>query len=50
MCSIEDNERYHKSIYDEKGSGGSIPLSYNSTKYTLISFGLTINLNEIRLK
>ena len=43
MCSIEDHEIYHRYINDEASSGGGIPLTFNSTIYYLISFGITLN-------
>ena len=43
MCSIKAYEIKHKIINEYSSSGGGRPLSYNSTKYVLLSFDLTPN-------
>ena len=50
MFSIEGNERYHKSINYYSSSGGGIPPPYNSTKYALISFDITLDFIAILIK
>ena len=50
MCSIEAHEREHKYINDEVSIRGGRPLPYNSTKYVLILFGLTLKFIYICLK
>ena len=44
MCSIEDHYIESPTINGDASSGGDRPLPYNSTKYVLVSFGLTLNL------
>ena len=50
MCLIEAHEREQKYINDEASSGGGRPLLLNSTKYDLISFGLTLKFTKSWLK
>ena len=49
-CSIGDNKIEHTFINDEASSNGGIPMPYNSTKYYLISFVITLNFVESLLK
>ena len=50
MWLIEAHERAHKSVNDQSISGDGRPLSSNSTKHDLISFGITLNFIEIWLQ
>ena len=50
MVSIESLDRFHPTIDDYESSGGGIPLTYNPTKYALVSLGITLNFVEIWLK
>ena len=43
MRSIEDHNKEKPTINYDTSSGGDIPLTYNSTKYLLFSFGLILN-------
>ena len=49
MCSIESHEIYHSTVNYYASSGGGIPLTPDSSKSELVSFGLTINFIDICL-
>ena len=50
MCPIEAHDREHPTINYDTSSGGGIPLTSNSTKDVLVSFGLTLNFIDSWLK
>ena len=50
MCSIEAHEREQKYVNYEASIGGGRPLTYNSTRYSLIPSGLTLKFIHSCLK
>ena len=50
MCPIEAHDREHPTINYDTSSGGGIPLTSNSTKDVLVSFGLPLNPIYIWIK
>ena len=50
MCSIEAHGRYHPTVNNDSISFVVIPLPYNSTKCSLVLFGIPLNFVDSWLK
>ena len=50
MCPIDAHNREHPTINHDVSSGDGRPLPYDSTKYFLVSFDLTLNFIDSCIK